>query len=210
MALLDYFLHIDKYIEIIIENYPILTYLFLFAVIFIETGVVILPFLPGDSFLFAAGAIIAKTGAINPLLTLILLYLAAILGDSTNYSIGRFLGEKIRQKKKIRFIKMEYIDKTHTFFKKHGESAITIARFVPIIRTFAPFVAGISEMNYKTFLLYNVIGGVLWISLMYGLGFFFGNIYFVKENFSMIIIAIVVISIIPIILTFINSKIKKY
>lgn len=209
MFIINFILHIDKYIEAIVTNYTMLTYVVLFGIIFIETGVVILPFLPGDSVLFAAGAIIAKTGSINALLMLILLYLAAILGDSANYAIGHFLGGKIRAKKKIRFIKTEYIDKTHAFFEKHGVGAITIARFVPIIRTFAPFVAGVSEMHYKTFLLYNVIGGVLWVSLMYGLGFFFGNIGFVKEHFSLIIIAVIFISIIPIIIAFINSKKEK-
>lgn len=173
MKIIDYFLNIDKYVEIIITNYPLFTYLILFGIIFIETGVVIMPFLPGDSVLFAAGAIIAKGDVINPLLMLIILYLAAILGDSANYAIGHFLGDKIRAKKNIKFIKMEYIDKTHKFFEKHGVGAITIARFVPIIRTFAPFVAGVSEMKYRVFLLYNIIGGVLWVSLMYGLGFFF-------------------------------------
>lgn len=209
MFIINFILHIDKYIEAIVTNYTMLTYVVLFGIIFIETGVVILPFLPGDSVLFAAGAIIAKTGSINALLMLILLYLAAILGDSANYAIGHFLGGKIRAKKKIRFIKTEYIDKTHAFFEKHGVGAITIARFVPIIRTFAPFVAGVSEMHYKTFLLYNVIGGVLWVSLMYGLGFFFGNIGFVKDHFSLIIIAVIFISIIPIIIAFINSKKEK-
>ena len=209
MKIVDYFLNIDKYIEIIMQSYPLLTYLVLFGIIFIETGVVILPFLPGDSVLFAAGAIIAKTGAINPLIMLILFYLAAIIGDSTNYAIGHFLGDKIKERKKVRFIKMEYIDRTHAFFEKNGMSAITIARFVPIIRTFAPFVAGVSKMKYRIFLIYNIIGGVLWVSLMYGLGYFFGNISIVKENFSLIILAVIFISVIPIAIAFINSRTTK-
>ena len=209
MIIIDFILNIDKHIETIISNYPLFSYCILFGIIFIETGVVVLPFLPGDSVLFAAGAIIAKTGLMNPLIVLILLYAAAILGDSLNYSIGRKLGIKIRNKQKVKFIKEEYIEKTHAFFEKHGQQAITLARFVPIIRTFAPFVAGVSEMKYKTFLKYNVIGGILWISIMYGTGFFFGNLPVIKNHFSLIILGVIFVSLLPVIIAFINSKVKN-
>lgn len=209
MNLVDHILHIDRYIEVIISNYPLLTYFVLFGIIFIETGVVILPFLPGDSVLFAAGAIIAKTGLMNPIIVLFLLYIAAISGDSVNYMIGKRLGKKIRNNEEVKFIKKEYIMKTHAFFEKHGSQAITLARFVPIIRTFAPFVAGVSEMSYTVFLKYNIIGGVLWASLMYGTGYFFGNIPFIKDHFSLIIIGVIVISLLPVLVAYIASKLKK-
>ena len=209
MNIINFILNIDKYIEIIIENYPFFTYFVLFGIIFIETGVVILPFLPGDSVLFAAGAIIAKTELMNPMLVLLLLYIAAITGDSLNYSIGRRLGNKVKENKKIRFIKMEYIERTSIFFDKHGHQAITIARFVPIIRTFAPFVAGVSEMKYREFLKYNILGAILWVSIMYGTGFFFGNIPFMKEHFSLIIVAVIFVSFIPVFITLIKQLKKR-
>ncbi len=209
MNIINFILNIDKYIEIIIENYPFFTYFVLFGIIFIETGVVILPFLPGDSVLFAAGAIIAKTGLMNPMLVLLLLYIAAITGDSLNYSIGKRLGNKVKENKKIRFIKMEYIERTSTFFDKHGHQAITIARFVPIIRTFAPFVAGVSEMKYREFLKFNILGAILWVSIMYGTGFFFGNIPFMKEHFSLIILAVIFVSFIPVFITLIKQLKKR-
>lgn len=209
MNIINFILNIDKYIEIIIENYPFFTYFVLFGIIFIETGVVILPFLPGDSVLFAAGAIIAKTGLMNPMLVLLLLYIAAITGDSLNYSIGKRLGTKVKENKKIRFIKMEYIERTSTFFDKHGHQAITIARFVPIIRTFAPFVAGVSEMKYREFLKFNILGAILWVSIMYGTGFFFGNIPFMKEHFSLIILAVIFVSFIPVFITLIKQLKKR-
>lgn len=209
MNIINFILNIDKYIEIIIESYPFFTYFVLFGIIFIETGVVILPFLPGDSVLFAAGAIIAKTELMNPMLVLLLLYIAAITGDSLNYSIGRRLGNKVKENKKIRFIKMEYIERTSTFFDKHGHQAITIARFVPIIRTFAPFVAGVSEMKYREFLKYNILGAILWVSIMYGTGFFFGNIPFMKEHFSLITLAVIFVSFIPVFITLIKQLKKR-
>lgn len=209
MNIINFILNIDKYIEIIIESYPFFTYFVLFGIIFIETGVVILPFLPGDSVLFAAGAIIAKTELMTPVLVLLLLYIAAITGDSLNYSIGRRLGNKVKENKKIRFIKMEYIERTSTFFDKHGHQAITIARFVPIIRTFAPFVAGVSEMKYREFLKYNILGAILWVSIMYGTGFFFGNIPFMKEHFSLIILAVIFVSFIPVFITLIKQLKKR-
>ncbi|MDD3341066.1 MAG: VTT domain-containing protein [Bacilli bacterium] len=209
MQLIDFILNIDKYIETIIGSYPLLTYFVLFGIIFIETGVVILPFLPGDSVLFAAGAIIAKTGLMNPVLVLVLLYIAAIAGDSLNYSIGTRLGKRVESKQKLKFIKMEYIERTRHFFDKHGHQAITIARFVPIIRTFAPFVAGVSKMKYAEFLKFNIIGGLLWVSIMYGAGFFFGNISFIKEHFSLIILAVIFISFVPVFIAFLKGLKKK-
>lgn len=210
MIVVDFLLNIDQYLETIMSQYTVLTYLVLFGIIFVETGVVILPFLPGDSVLFAAGAIIAKVGILNPIITLFILYAAAILGDSLNYSIGRHFGTKLKEKQNLKFLKMEYIEKTQQFFEKHGHQAITIARFVPIIRTMAPFVAGMSEMKYQQFIKYNVIGGILWISIFFGTGYFFGNIPFLKEHFSLIVLGVVVISFLPVLFTFVNQiKVKK-
>ena len=192
----DLFLHLDVYLSDIISQYGTWTYAILFAVIFVETGLVIMPFLPGDSLLFAAGAIAAiGDSGLNIYLMVGLLMVAAILGDTLNYWIGHSLGEKAYESK---WVKKEYIDKTHEFFEKHGGKTIFLARFVPIIRTFAPFVAGIGKMSYKYFFSYNVFGGLVWVPLFAFAGYFFGNIEFVKHNFSVVILAIIAISLVPI------------
>lgn len=193
---IDIFLHLDVYLSDIISQYGAWTYGILFAVIFVETGLVVMPFLPGDSLLFAAGAIAAiGDSGLNIFLMVGLLMVAAILGDTVNYWIGHGLGERAYESK---WVKKEYIDKTHEFFEKHGGKTIFLARFVPIIRTFAPFVAGIGQMSYKYFFSYNVIGGLVWVPLFAFAGYFFGNIDFVKHNFSVVILAIIVISLVPV------------
>lgn len=206
--LVDLFLHLDVHLNEIIIQYQSWTYLILFLVIFAETGLVVTPFLPGDSLLFAAGAF-AAAGSLNVFFLFGILLLAAIGGDTVNYWIGDFIGPKIFNQKKVRFLKKEHLDKTHRFFEKYGGKTIIIARFVPIVRTFAPFVAGIGAMTYSKFILYNVIGGLLWIVLFLFTGYFFGNIPFIRSNFSLVIIAIIVISILPGIIEFFRHRKKK-
>ena len=193
-SMLDLFLHLDEYLAQIIANYGTWTYAILFTVIFVETGLVIMPILPGDSLLFAAGTFAALPDGLNIWYLLILLILAAIIGDTVNYSIGHYLGERAYN---IKWIKKEYFDKTHAFFEKHGGKAIFLARFVPIVRTFAPFVAGIGKMSYSYFITYNVVGGIVWVLLFTLAGYFFGNIPFVRENFEYGIIVIILISVLP-------------
>jgi len=194
-SLLDLFLHLDEYLAQIILDYGIWTYAILFTVIFVETGLVIMPFLPGDSLLFAAGTF-AALGSLNVWLLVGLLIFAAILGDTVNYSIGHYLGDRAYN---IKWIKKEYLEKTHAFFEKHGGKAIFLARFVPIVRTFAPFVAGIGKMTYGYFITYNVVGGITWVLLFTFAGYLFGNIPFVRANFEYVIILIILISIVPMI-----------
>lgn len=189
-------LHLDKYLSILIQNFGFLTYGMLFLIIFIETGLVIVPFLPGDSLLFAAGALSAL-GMLNVFLVWLLLCLAAILGDTINYWIGHFIGPRAFELNS-KFLNKKHLQKTHNFYEKHGGKVIILARFIPIVRTFAPFVAGVGKMNYFKFLIYNVIGGLLWISLFTWGGYYFGNIPVVKENFSYVILGIIFVSIIPI------------
>ncbi len=191
--LIDLFLHLDEYLDTIITQYGAWTYGILFVVIFVETGLVIMPFLPGDSLLFAAGTF-AALGSLNLWYLLGLLMVAAILGDTVNYSIGHYLGERAYN---IKWIKKEYLDKTHAFFEKHGGIAIFLARFVPIVRTFAPFVAGIGKMSYGYFITYNFVGGIIWVALFTFAGYFFGNIPFVRHNFEYVIIVIILISVLP-------------
>jgi membrane-associated protein len=192
-SLLDLFLHLDEHLANVINQYGVWTYGILFAVIFLETGVVVTPFLPGDSLLFAAGTF-AALGTMNVYLLAGLLIAAAILGDSVNYSIGHYLGERAY---KIKWIKKEYLDRTHAFFEKHGGKTIFLARFVPIVRTFAPFVAGIGRMSYGYFITYNFVGGIVWVLLFTFAGYFFGNIPFVRRNFEFVIIGIILVSVAP-------------
>jgi membrane-associated protein len=203
----DFFLHLDKYLDAIIRTYGTWTYLILFLIIFIETGLVIMPFLPGDSLLFAAGAF-AAIGSLDPVLLFVLVEIAAVLGDTVNYWIGAYIGPRAFSGK-VRFLKKEYLDRTQVFYDKYGGITIIIARFVPIVRTFAPFVAGVGKMKYGQFFLYNVIGGVLWTQLFVFAGYFFGNIAFVRDNFSLVVIAIILISILPGIFEFVRNKRKK-
>ncbi|MCB2338730.1 DedA family protein [Clostridium estertheticum] len=201
-------MHIDKYLTLMVQQYGMLTYGVLFLIIFIETGLVITPFLPGDSMLFAAGAL-AGIGSMNIFTLLIISYLAAILGDTANYFIGKKIGKKILAKEKVRFINKEYLIRAQEFYEKHGSMTIVIARFIPIIRTFAPFVAGIGKMNYSKFVPYNIVGGGLWVSLFLGGGYFFGNLSFVKTHFSYMLVAIIIISLLPGVIVFIKEKRKK-
>jgi membrane-associated protein len=207
MFIIDFILNIDTHLGDLITNYGTLVYAFLFIIIFVETGLVVMPFLPGDSLLFAAGAFSAL-GSLNLFVTLSLLSLAAILGDTANYWIGHFFGQKILQNPKIP-INQSHIDQTNKFFDKHGGKTIFLARFVPIVRTFAPFVAGIGKMNYPTFISYNFIGGLVWVFLFTLLGYFFGNVPAVKENFTLAILAIIFLSILPMLLHFLQNPKKS-
>jgi membrane-associated protein len=203
-GLFDFILHIDDHLDSIIRQYGTWTYAILFAIIFVETGLVIMPLLPGDSLLFAAGAFAAR-GALNPFLLFILLSIAAILGDSVNYSIGRYLGPRAFTMNS-RFFKKEYLDKAHAFYEKYGGRAIIFARFVPIVRTFAPFVAGAGYMTYSKFLLFNVTGGVIWIALFVFAGYFFGTIPAVEKNFELVIFAIIGVSVLPMVYEYVQSR----
>ena len=194
---IDLFLHLDKHLAAIIAQYGVWTYLILFTVVFLETGVVATPFLPGDSLLFAAGTF-AALGSLDVWILMVLLTAAAILGDTLNYWIGRKIGPRVFNEK-VRFLKREHLDRTHAFYERHGGKTIIIARFVPIVRTFAPFVAGVGTMAYGRFLAYNVVGGVVWVVLFVAGGYLFGNIPVVKENFSVVILAIIVLSLMPIV-----------
>ncbi|MBI5808575.1 MAG: DedA family protein [Ignavibacteriales bacterium] len=202
--LFDLFIHLDKHIAEIIQQYGTLTYIILFLVIFAETGLVFTPFLPGDSLLFAAGAFAAK-GSFDVNLLFLILAVAAILGDTINYWIGHFFGMKVFNLN-IKFLKKEYVDRTHQFYEKYGGKTIIIARFVPIVRTFAPFVAGIGAMTYSKFFQFNIIGGILWTAIIIYSGYFFGNLEFVKNNFSFIVLAIIIISVLPGISEYIRHK----
>ena len=193
---IDFILHLDKYLGVIIQNYGTLTYFILFAIILAETGFVVTPFLPGDSLLFAAGSF-AAAGSLSALTVFAVVAIAAILGDTINYSIGKFLGAKAFEKHP-KIFKKEYLEKTQNFYSKYGNRAIVLARFVPIVRTFAPFVAGVGKMNYLNFLVYNVIGGIVWTALFVFSGYYFGNLRIVKDNFSIVIIAIIILSFMPI------------
>lgn len=205
--LLDFVLHIDTHLGQIISTYGAATYAIMFFVIFIETGIVFTPFLPGDSLLFAAGAF-AALGSLNVFVLVGLMIVAAVLGDTCNYWIGHFFGEKLIANPKVP-IKKEHIDKTKAFFDKHGGKTIILARFVPIVRTFAPFVAGVGKMNYGKFISFNVIGGIAWVLIATLAGFFFGNILFVRNNFSIVILVIIVISVLPMVLEIVKGKTRR-
>lgn len=192
---IDFVIHIDQYLDIIIRATGLWTYAILFLIIFIETGLVVTPFLPGDSLLFATGAFAAK-GSFNVYFIWVLLMMAAILGDTANYWIGHYIGPRVFEKD-TRFIKREYLERTQKFYEKHGGITIFLARFIPIIRTFAPFVAGVGKMSYGHFITYNLIGGISWVTLFLWAGYFFGGLPFVEENFSLVVIAIILISVVP-------------
>ncbi len=194
--ILDFVLHIDKHLLEICTQYGAWVYAILFVVIFCETGFVVTPFLPGDSLLFAAGSL-AAIGALNPWVASGLLIAAAFAGDTANYWIGHYVGPKVFHKENVRFLNKEYLNRTHAFYERHGGKTIVIARFLPIIRTFAPFVAGIGSMTYARFMLYNLSGGILWVLLFIFGGYFFGNIPVVRNNFSIVILALVIIPGIP-------------
>jgi len=204
-SIVDLFLHLDRHLDQIIRAYGTWTYAILFLVIFAETGLVVTPFLPGDSLLFAAGTF-AALGSLDPLYLTILLCAAANLGDTTNYWIGHFAGPKMFHRENVRFLKKEYLERTHRYYDKYGGRTIIIARFVPIVRTFAPFVAGVGRMGYGRFISYSVFAGIGWVSFFVYGGYFFGTIPVVRRHFSLVVIAIILISVMPMVTEFIRHR----
>jgi len=208
--LIDIVMHLDVHLNALIVTYQLWTYLILFLVIFCETGLVVTPFLPGDSLLFATGALAATPG--SPLRVhwlFLVLAAAAILGDTVNYWIGHAVGPKIFSQKKVRFLKKEHLEKTHAFYERYGGITIVLARFIPIIRTFAPFVAGIGRMTYWRFISYNVIGGIAWVAIFVFGGYFFGNLPVVRKNFTVVIVAIIFISVLPGLIEYLRQRRKN-
>lgn len=203
LSLIDFILHIDVHLDEMIRQYGTWTYAILFLIIFCETGLVVMPLLPGDSLLFAAGAFAAR-GSLSPVVLFFLLTAAAILGDTVNYWIGRYVAP--RMKKGIPMVKQAHLDRTHAFYEKHGGKTIVFARFIPIIRTFAPFVAGIGAMDYGRFLLFNVSGGIAWIGIFVFAGYFFGGIPAVEENFTLVILAIIALSLMPPVIEYARAR----
>ncbi len=201
----DFFLHLDRHLAEVIQAYGTWTYALLFTIVFLETGLVVTPILPGDSLLFAAGSF-AALGALDVGLLFALLSVAAVLGDTVNYAIGHYLGPKVFHYERSRFFNPDHLRRTHAFFEKYGGKTIIIARFVPIVRTFAPFVAGIGAMSYLRFLAYNVVGGVLWVAVCLFAGYFFGNLPIVRKNFSLAIIAIVILSVMPAVVEYLRHR----
>ena len=193
---IDFVLHLDRHLDGLVTQFGPWLYVILFLIVFCETGLVVTPILPGDSLLFAVGALTAREGGLNFWIVLVTLGLAAILGDTVNYWVGYFLGDKV-QKRFPRLVKAEYLERTHNFYERYGGKTIIIARFVPIVRTFAPFVAGVGRMTYARFMMFNVTGALLWIGLLVPAGHFFGNLQIVRKNFSLVVMAIIVLSILP-------------
>jgi membrane-associated protein len=209
-SIIDFFLHLDKHLADLMQQYQTTTYLILCLIIFCETGLVATPLLPGDSLLFAAGMLTASNGILNIWLLIFLLICSAILGDNVNYFVGRYFGEKVFQinfLKKI--IKRKYLDKTHAFYEKHGGKTIIMARFVPIVRTFAPFAAGLGKMNYTKYITFCICGALLWVPLLSLAGYYFGNIPVIKNNFEKVIFGIILISLLPIIIGYFKAKREK-
>ncbi|MFV3016041.1 DedA family protein, partial [Pseudomonas sp. KHB2.9] len=202
---LDLILHLDVYLDLLVKNYGLWIYAILFLVIFCETGLVVMPFLPGDSLLFIAGAV-AAGGGMDPVLLAGLLMLAAILGDSTNYVIGRTAGERLFSNPNSKIFRRDYLQKTHDFYDKHGGKTVTLARFLPILRTFAPFVAGIAKMPYPRFFGFSVLGTVFWVGGLVTLGYFFGNVPFIKKNLSLLVVFIILLSLVPMIISVFRSR----
>ena len=202
---IDFVLHLDRHLDGLVTQFGPWLYVILFLIVFCETGLVVTPILPGDSLLFAVGALTAREGGLNFWIVAISLAVAAILGDTVNYWIGAFFGEKV-QKKFPRIVKQEYLDKTHNFYERYGGKTIIIARFVPIVRTFAPFVAGVGRMTYARFMLFNVTGALLWIGLLIPAGHFFGNLEIVRKNFSLVVLAIIILSILPAVIEFWRAR----
>jgi membrane-associated protein len=200
----DFFIHLDRHLGVIIQAFGNWTYVIFFLVIFCETGLVVTPFLPGDSLLFGLGTC-AALGLLEIEWLLILLSIAAVAGNMVNYTIGHFVGPKVFHKENVRFLNKEYLDRTHRFYEKHGGKTIVIARFIPIIRTFAPFVAGIGNMTYARFTLYNVLGSIAWVAIFIVGGYYFGNLPVVKRNFTLVIFAIIIISVLPIVFEYIRQ-----
>ncbi len=205
---LDLILHLDAYLDLLVTNYGPWIYAILFTVIFCETGLVVMPFLPGDSLLFIAGAV-AAGGGMDPLLLAGLLMAAAILGDSTNYVIGRTVGERLFNKPNSKIFRRDYLQRTHDFYERHGGKTVTMARFLPILRTFAPFVAGIAHMHYPRFLGFSVAGSLLWVGGLVTLGYFFGNVPFIKQHLSLMVVGIILLSLVPMILGLLRGRLGR-
>ncbi|MFM7814127.1 MAG: DedA family protein [Flavobacteriales bacterium] len=210
-SLIDFILHIDEHLNAMIRDYGTWIYVIMFAIVFVETGLIVMPFLPGDSLLFAAGALAAANGneGLNVYVLMPLLTLAALCGDNVNYFVGHKLSEQVKRRERILFFKREYITQTEAFYEKHGKQAIIMARFVPIVRTVAPFVAGAGSMKYRTYILYCLIGAVLWVFGIAMLGFLFGNVPIVKENFEKVVLGIILVSVLPIFYGIIRAKLNK-
>lgn len=208
LQFVDFILHIDQHLAMFLEQYGVWLYAILFLIIFVETGLVVMPFLPGDSLLFATGALAAFTGKLDPAILIGLLFVAAVLGDTLNYHIGKYIGPKVFERES-RWINRGQLIKTQQFFDKHGGKTIIFARFLPFARTFAPFVAGAGSMNYKKFISYNVIGGFLWIASFILLGYFFGNQPIIKENFTYVIFGIIIFSVLPVVIGFLKEKLAN-
>jgi membrane-associated protein len=206
--LIEFILHLDSNLTYMIDHYGIWVYAILFIVVFCETGLVITPFLPGDSLIFAAGALAVAYGSFNIWALFIVFVTAAILGDTVNYWIGNYVGPKVFRQEDSRLFKKKYLDQAHVFYEKHGSKTIVLARFVPIVRTFAPFVAGVGEMNYRKFIVYNVLGGFLWVTIFLSMGYWVGNQPFVQDNFGLVLIAMIVISFMPMAIDFIMEWMK--
>ena len=205
---IDIILHLDVYLDMLVRNYGVWIYAILFLVIFCETGLVVMPFLPGDSLLFIAGAV-AAGGGMDPVLLGALLMLAAILGDSTNYVIGRTAGERLFSNPDSKIFRRDYLQKTHDFYERHGGKTVTMARFLPIFRTFAPFVAGVARMFYPRFFMFSVFGTILWVGGLVTLGYFFGNVPFIKSNLSLLVVGIILLSLVPMIIGVIRSRMGR-
>lgn len=205
---IDFILHIEVHLDYMIQTYHYWTYLFLFLIIFCETGVVVFPFLPGDSLLFAIGAFAAR-GSFDFWTISLSLLAAAIIGDTLNYTIGKYIGPKVFDKEDSKFFNKAHLYKAHAFYEKYGAKTIIIARFIPIVRTFAPFVAGVGKMTYREFMTFNVVGAFLWIFSFIPLGYFFGNLPFVQKNFKLVIVAIIILSVLPAVFEFISEKSKN-
>ncbi|MDP9311692.1 MAG: DedA family protein [Chloroflexota bacterium] len=206
-SVVDIFLHLDTHLNAVAGTYGTWTYLLLFLIVFCETGLVVTPFLPGDSLLFAAGALAAIDGSpISVGFLFVLLVVAAIAGDTVNYWVGNFVGPRVFHQQRIPFLKKEHLEKTNRFYEKYGGKTIILARFIPIIRTFAPFVAGIGSMNYARFILYNVVGGIVWVALFLYAGYLFGQSPIVEHNFTLVILAIIAISLVPPVIEFVRSR----
>lgn len=210
--IIDFVLHINEHLQTFVQHYGALVYVLLFVIVFAETGLVVTPFLPGDSLLFAAGALAAnELNNLNVVVIIVLLICAALLGDNTNYFIGRFLAKKGEGAKLfgIFTIRKDYLDKTHTFYEKHGARTIILARFVPIVRTFAPFVAGVGNMTYKKYITYCIAGAIVWVTVLTLAGYIFGSHPWVKKNFELVVFGIILISLLPIAFEFLKHKLKK-
>ena len=205
---IDIILHLDVYLDMLVRDYGVWIYAILFLVIFCETGLVVMPFLPGDSLLFIAGAV-AAGGGMDPVLLGGLLMVAAILGDSTNYVIGRTAGERLFSNPDSKIFRRDYLEKTHDFYERHGGKTVTMARFLPIFRTFAPFVAGVAHMSYPRFLMFSVFGTILWVGGLVTLGYFFGNVPFIKSNLSLLVVGIILLSLVPMIIGVIRSRMGR-